>query len=272
MSLSSLSFINCSSLYSKLVIDSYVNQILTSVAFTSNTRTDSNYGLITVTTSATSGDSTTYGIIKMLDNNTTTQWQSISSDFNTYYNEANVSTSLANGYTGGEYSDSNNTIYAAGSGYYYGIKVSGIQTRFATTYLDDVGASQTAYGAYINVFFGSTIKATLKNFTIGGNTSYNWDDVPRDILIVGSNDGTNWNLIQDASNFGDLSPWSSYYGITAANGYKNGSGVSIPYSTSTYTVSTTSKYRYLRFIIRRLIRERVLGLFTFNLTYDIYLN
>lgn len=270
MSLSSISFSNVSSLYCNSATSAvFSNAALTATAFTTNTRNDSNYGLITVTCSSTC--SSIFAIYKMIDNNTSTTWQGLNSDYSNYFNEAGITTPLSNsGWTGGEYSDSNNSTYAQGSGYYYGFKVSGVQTRFTTNYLDDQGNSQTAYGAFINVFFNSTTKATLKSFTIGGYTSYNWDDLPREIIIVGSNDATNWTLIKDASDFGSLSPWSAYFGVTNFQGYKNATNINIAYNTYTYNVSTTSKYRYLRFIIKRLIRGRVLGMHTFNVTYDIY--
>lgn len=273
MALSCLSVMNSyTSINSKFgIAPNFSNAELSTTSFTTNTRTDAGYGLITVVASATSGNNITYGIVKMLDNNNATLWVSINSDYANYYNESGTSVVLNNAYTGGEYSDSNNTLYAVGSGYYYGIKVSGVQTRFSTTYLDFSSVSQTVYGAYITVYFNATTKAQLKSMTIGGSTSYNWDDLPREIVIIGSDNGTSWNLIQDASDFGSLSPWSSYFGLTTFAGYNNASNGSIPYSQYTYNVSTTSKYRYLRFVFKRLIRGRILALYKFNLSYDIYI-
>ena len=251
----------------------YSSQQLSTTSFTTNTRTDANYGLITIVASATSGLNTSYGIVKMLDNDTLTGWQSISSDYINYYDESGTSINFqpyASSYTGGEFSDSNNSTYAQSTGYYYGIKVSGVQTRFSTTYLDLTLTSQTVYGPYITVFFGSTVKALLKSMTIGGMTSSNWDDLPRGFIILGSNDGTNWNLIKDATDFGSVSPWSGYLSMSSPNGYKNSSGTYIPYNEYTYNISTASTYRYLRFVVTRLIRGRVLSIWKFNLSYDIY--
>lgn len=253
------------------ILPNFSNATLSTTSFTTNTRTDAGYGLITVVASGTSGDNASFGIVRMLDNNSSSQWQSISDYYSNYFNEAGTSVSIPPLNTGGEYSDSNNTLYTAGSGQYYGIKLSGVQTRFSTTYLDFSSVSQIVYGAYITVFFNSTTKAQLKSMTIGGNTSWNWDDLPREIVILGSDDNTNWNLIQDASNFGSLSPWSVYMGMTGANGYKNSSGTAIPNTEYTYNITTSSKYRYLRFVIKRLIRGRVLGIFKFNLSYDIFI-
>ena len=274
MALSSICLLNTTTMsYSKN--SGYSNRTLTSsgVTFgTSTTRTDSNYGLITVTTSATDGKNL-YVIYNMLDNgNNGTLWLSYNTDANTkYYNESNqLRTFTATSGTGGEFSDTYTASgFQKGSGLYYGIMVNGSLEKFSTTYLDS-GVSQTAYGPFINVYFAPTIKVTIKSFTIGGRTSSNWDDLPREILVVGSNDKTNWTLINDASYFGQNSPWSSYRDLVTPDGYKDSNNVDIPYNTYTWNITTTSKYSYIRFIIKRLIRGRVLAMYYFNMAYDVY--
>lgn len=277
MALSSICLLNTTTMsYSKN--SGYPNRTLTSsgVTFgTSTTRTDPNYGLITVNTSATDGISgTTSKIYNMLDNNNSTYWRSYNfSTKNAYYDYDNVLSTFTGSASGdgGEYGDSGTSGYAAGSGTYYGIIKNSSLTKFSTIYTDSQGTQQTVYGSYINVSFASTIKIALKNFTIGGRTSYNWDDLPREILILGSNNATNWTLVNDASDFGKNSPWKTYVGkIDTPWGYKDASGADIPYTTYTWDVSATSKYRYIRFIIKSLIRGRVLNIYYFNMAYDVY--
>lgn len=252
----------------------YQDQLLTATGFGSRTRTAA-YGVITVSVSATGGDNVTYGIVRMLDNSITSNWCGLNTDYGNYYDESYTSVTYnRTGVTGGEYSDSGNTINGYGSGLYYGFKNSSqVLTKFTTNYTDDNLNNLTAYGTYITVNFEANKKALLKNFTITGNTSMNWDDVPRSIIVVGSDDNATWQLIKDASDFGSLSPWNQYIGVPSGNnGYYTSTAVFIPLNTYTYPITTTKKFRYLRFVITRLIRGRVPQMVKFNLLYDIFVS
>lgn len=215
--------------------------------------------------------------MNLFDNNSS-YWNTIDNT-GKYLNSSGILTTFTVSNDGGSYSDSNiywlNATYR-GKGMYVGARYSGTtQSMISTTYNTSLSCS----GEYIDVYLNTGKFIRLKSFYMFGNSSANWDDFPYKIIILGSNDGTVWNLIKNANDLnvntivtinGNTFNSDILRNVIAVNGYKDGVGNPITSVSLNYNVNAIVSYNRIRFVITDLIRGRVLSLQTFNMFFDIY--
>ena len=250
------------------------------------------YGNVTLTCSSTHTTRTTAisdkHIGNLFDNNASTNWLAIGNT-GKYLNSAGNLITYTQFGDGGSYSNSNIynsnffTVSSApfvGTGIYVGARYSStINSSIITTY----NTSLTASGEFIDISINSEKFMLVKSIYMAGNSSFNWDDFPYKIIILGSNDdGTNWNLIKDGSS--DFSTTTIVTGNTITGprnstflknnikyaGYSGDDGYNISSITTTYPVNANVYYNRIRIVITELIRGRVLSLNTFNMFFDVY--
>jgi hypothetical protein len=228
-----------------------------------------------VTCSSTSaGSYGTFPIIRLFDNINSSYWQAISND-GQYLNSSGTLTSFVMIGDGGSYSNSNITTTEFGTGRYVGARYSGTtHSMMTTTYNTSLSCS----GEYIDVYLSTGKFILLKSFFMSGNSSYNWDDFPYKIIILGSNNSTNWNLIKNANDLnintivtvGGITRNSDYLrGITSYPGSKDQNNVIITSIDLNYNVNASVSYNRIRFVITDLIRGCVLSLNSFNMIFDV---
>lgn len=237
------------------------------------------------TTYTASSTTTNYSFypIRALFSNLDKSWSTINTDSSKYLNPDGIIITKSNvggDGDGGSYSDSH--IYSEhpsykGKGMYVGARYSGTSLSMISTTYD---TSYSCSGEYIDVFLDSGKFILLNSFSMSGFSSWNWDDYPYKMIILGTNNDSSWNLIKNVNDLNVNTNFSiggtSYSNsdvirniIPYLGGYVDSSGKSISQLSSNYTVNANVSYTRIRFVITELIRGRILNLRSFNMFFNV---